>query len=671
MTSYSSKWLRALCVIITLVSVSCTGSSPEAKMAAHLEQAEQYFKNHKYQEAIIEYRNVIQLDDKHANAHYQLALAYLKLGGIPNLQAAFGALNRTVELDKTNHDAQLKLGELLLLGNDPAKARERAEIVLVSAPQHTEGLILKGRSLINEKHFAEAIPELKKAIELDPKNMRAYIELSRAHLFSKDPAAAETVLNQALAVDPRSTEILLALGDLRTTTGKPDQAEALYTQALEIDAQNEQIYLHLAAFYQRAAKWAEVEATFNKLAGLKPHDEKPHILLGDFFTWLGQGEKALTSYQRATEVQPDSTIARDKLIGHYLDTGKPTEAETRVKDILTKNAKDLMGRFFDARLLLAKHKPDDAIPILQGVIKDEPQFAGAHHFLGVAYMQKRQPAQARASFADAVKHNPRMTESRTALAQLHLAEGSADLALEQAQAAIQLNPRNVQAAIVAGTAYLKKGDPAKSRKVFEAIAQALPNEPMGPYQLGLVSRYERNDAKALAFFEEALKRRPSAIEPITQIASIKLAQGKSDEARKRVEQQLEQAPQSALLHNLLGQLSANAKNYVQAEEEYRKAIELDSGMFQAYLNLAGVYLRLGKQDQATKEYEAVLAKDANSIQAHMMLGMIHESKQEFDKAQARYETILKLNPRFVPAANNLAWIMAEQGGNLDVALAHA
>ena len=54
-----------------------------------------------------------------------------------------------------------------------------------------------------------------------------------------------------------------------------------------------------------------------------------------------------------------------------------------------------------------------------------------------------------------------------------------------------------------------------------------------------------------------------------------------------------------------------------------------------------------------------------------MLGVIHESRKEYDKAQTHYEAILKLDPRFAPAANNLAWILVEQGGNLDVALSHA
>ena len=54
-----------------------------------------------------------------------------------------------------------------------------------------------------------------------------------------------------------------------------------------------------------------------------------------------------------------------------------------------------------------------------------------------------------------------------------------------------------------------------------------------------------------------------------------------------------------------------------------------------------------------------------------MLGIIHDGHNEYEQAQAHYETILRLAPRFAPAANNLAWILVEHGGNLDVALSHA
>jgi tetratricopeptide (TPR) repeat protein len=114
-----------------------------------------------------------------------------------------------------------------------------------------------------------------------------------------------------------------------------------------------------------------------------------------------------------------------------------------------------------------------------------------------------------------------------------------------------------------------------------------------------------------------------------------------------------------------------AKDLGQAEAAFKKAIDLENSLLSAYLNLAQTYYQAGKVEQAIEEYETVLVKEPTSTQAIMMLGVIHESKQEHEKARVRYEEILKFNPHFVPAANNLAWILVENGGNLDVALAHA
>ena len=140
--------LLSAVIILSLTAVpfvSCDRFSPEAKKAKHRERGLAYYEKAQYQEAVIELKNVVQLDPKDADGHYRLALTYLKLGGLSNLQAAFGELSKTIELDQSNQDAQLKLGEMYLMSQQPSKAREHAEVVLASAPQNTQGLILHGQ----------------------------------------------------------------------------------------------------------------------------------------------------------------------------------------------------------------------------------------------------------------------------------------------------------------------------------------------------------------------------------------------------------------------------------------------------------------------------------------------------------------------------------------------
>ena len=135
--------------------------------------------------------------------------------------------------------------------------------------------------------------------------------------------------------------------------------------------------------------------------------------------------------------------------------------------------------------------------------------------------------------------------------------------------------------------------------------------------------------------------------------------------------QIAASPNNPQLYTLLGQLWMKGKDSGQAETAFKKALELDDSLLSAYMNLGLVYHIEGKTDQAAKKYEAVLAKDPKALRAHMMLGIIHDGRNDYEKAQAHYETILRLAPRFAPAANNLAWILVEHGGNLDVALSHA
>ena len=52
----------------------------------------------------------------------------------------------------------------------------------------------------------------------------------------------------------------------------------------------------------------------------------------------------------------------------------------------------------------------------------------------------------------------------------------------------------------------------------------------------------------------------------------------------------------------------------------------------------------------------------------MLTGILYDTQKNYDKAKEYYEKALKIDPKFAPASNNLAWIYAEHGGNIDVAL---
>jgi tetratricopeptide (TPR) repeat protein len=253
---------------LVLAIGGCGQLSPEAQKAEHFERGQAYFEKGQFQEVLIEFKNVVQIDPKDADGHYRLALTYLELGSLPHRQTAFSELTKTIDLDPANRDAQLKLGELYLLNRDPAQARERAKRVLASAPHDADGLRLRRRSLIAQGDFDRGIADLKTAIAQAREKIPPYLDVAQAFLLRKDHTTAESMFRQALEADPRSIAARLAFGDFRLLTGKPVEAEAEYMRALELEPDNEALHLKLAGFYQLIGKWPEATAAYQKLTSL-------------------------------------------------------------------------------------------------------------------------------------------------------------------------------------------------------------------------------------------------------------------------------------------------------------------------------------------------------------------------------------------------------------------
>ena len=72
-----------------------------------------------------------------------------------------------------------------------------------------------------------------------------------------------------------------------------------------------------------------------------------------------------------------------------------------------------------------------------------------------------------------------------------------------------------------------------------------------------------------------------------------------------------------------------------------------------------ILTKQGKTDQALAEYQELLAKQPKAIEAYMGMGSIYEQTGKNNLAKEVYEKILTIKPDFAPAANNLAWIIAE------------
>ena len=174
---------------------------------------------------------------------------------------------------------------------------------------------------------------------------------------------------------------------------------------------------------------------------------------------------------------------------------------------------------------------------------------------------------------------------------------------------------------------------------------------------------------ALPALRRALELNPMELDAVHGMVALDQAEGRRrSEAFARLRTLLDRAPKDAGLLMIAGRANLITGNLDEAEALLRRATEADPNTFDAYSDLGQVYLRKGRLDDARRSYERRVARETRPVEALTMVALIHQMQNHVDEARRTFEQVLVYDPKALVAANNLAWIYAEQGGNLDVAL---
>ncbi len=161
-----------------------------------------------------------------ARSHYlTLAEQSLKRNDLPGAISAFAAIAAT---DPTDLKIQARLGDLHRVAGQTAEAVARYDAIAVMLQR-------------NGAHD-EALTFFRKALDLDPNDSAARMQVIRAHLAAKDYPAAIAALSAA----PENAETLFLLGDALLASGQPSAAAASLDRAIELEPDNAAARLLLA-----------------------------------------------------------------------------------------------------------------------------------------------------------------------------------------------------------------------------------------------------------------------------------------------------------------------------------------------------------------------------------------------------------------------------------------
>lgn len=668
-------WQRTVAAILAMVAVSCS-HRPEY----YLERAERYRAEKKFDDAELNYRKVIGIDGRAAEAYFGRGQMLWEMG---RGQEAYEALRIAADLRPERVAYQEALGRVSLsayLAGRPRAQAMREQVLAVAgkvaaldANSYTAAY-LQGAVALDDRIAKDAIDRFQKALRLRPSSAEAGTGLSAAYFLDGQFELGERTAREALRQDPHA----LAAYDLlykqfagRNRLG--DAEEVLIEQAANNPTEAEPI-LQLARHYLSEGELVRMEDTLRRLTGNPSVFPQAPMQTGNLYLQASMPEKAAEAFRLGLRTYPGQSVTYQKRLATALvRQGKSAEALQVLETVLQAEPKDTQARILRARIWLDSPeagKLDAALEELQVLVRevaDDPQLRWD---LIRGYEKKGRLDSAARELTELIRLRGELLPARYALAELRLRQANYRALLEVAEDILRMRPRESRARFYRAVARTGLQEYAAARGELRLLAAEAPENIEVQMQLGLIAIAERQYREAEAIFEKMGRLHPRDPRGALGLAGVELSQEHNARALEILREELRQSPSPAKLRMVLATAAARAGEYALAAEQYRAVLKDTPGFAKARLGLGEVYRRQGNFDAAIAAFERAAQDNPELFTPLLMLANTYEKLGKVADAEKYYRRAMGVRPD--PAVmNNLAYLLAETGGNREEALALA
>jgi len=309
-----------------------------------------------------------------------------------------------------------------------------------------------------------------------------------------------------------------------------------------------------------------------------------------------------------------------------------------------------------------------------------PDRAAAYYHFALAHMYEEQVAtygrselanKAIEEYRAAIDADPTSAYLTSGLAELYAKTGRIRDAVIEAQEIIKKNPNNLEARRLLGRIYLRSlGDMqagSGSESVlklaieqYEQIVRLQPDSMEDHLLLGRLYRLNNDLQKAENEFKTAVKLQPDSEEAVTTLAYLYNELGDTGRAAQ-VLSSVPGAERSAKLYSALGYTYEQQKQYKEAIDAYRHAIEMDRDNLDAIRGLAQNLLNDGQADAALEQYKVIADANPEDAQTYVRIAEIYRKQGKYDLALDNLKKAESMVQDSVEVPYNIAAIYQAQG----------
>jgi len=656
---------RTLTFGVFILSLGVLACSDRAKSnQEYIRQAEISLKNKDYGTAIVQLQSAVKADPKSGQSRLRLGEAYEAVGNLPQARSEYV---RAADLMPSDIPAQLSATRILIASRQFEDAKSRAEKALKLDPKNVDAHLMRGQAAAGMNDLGQAAEAFDQAIALEPGRPDLLLNRGRLRVVEGDAGEAEASFKQATVVAPSSVEARLGLADFYWFSGKMDAAEKALKEAVALDVNNATAARTLAAFYVSTNRLAEAEAPLKTAIAANP-DPRLKILLADYLAATKRENEATAILKDLAKVSSTRSPATIRLA--TLEFAKPNHGSgyALLDDLLKVDPNNSALLTTKAQFLASEGKKQEALKTAQLAANADPESSSAFELIGALYASVHELQKAEVAFKEALRLNNRATRAMIMLASLNLTMQKPDAAVELSERALQNQPGNGEAQLGLVRALTAVGNLGRARTEASKLP---PNVAAVQVALGDLELRQGNKGAARMAYERATSLDPKSTDAVRGLVAVDALDKKLDSAVRRVEGVVATNPNDGQLLLLAARTHLAAGDLAAAEAKSRAALDKDPSLRPAYDLLGIIYRQQNKLQEAQRLYEKVAAERPSDIPAHTMAGVLQLVRGDQAGARQRFETVLSIDPRAAVASNNLAYMDAEAGTNLDLALNRA
>ncbi|MDH5766354.1 MAG: tetratricopeptide repeat protein [Gammaproteobacteria bacterium] len=681
-------------LMIALLLASCGGK--EERMAKYLEKGKDFLEKNNIDKARVEFKNVLQIDPKHADAFYYIGMVEEK---DKNLRKAIGYYSKATELDKTHVDAKVKLAKIYVIagtdnfiseakvlldeidsldsGNDEAqlvkatifyKSGDAAnsiatlEKVLSNNKSLTEGISLLATLYLAEDMIDKSINLVSEGVKNNPSDEALRIMLARIYSRNQQPELAEVQMKAVVKQNPDEYKYRAMLASFYASIKQLQKAEDVLRKAITDDPDDADRYLTLVEFQ---AKSKSVKVALEELESAiqnKPELYGLKFALVKFYRMISKSDNArqvLNDIIKDKQYEPEGIKAKTQLVDIFVSEKNYNEAEKYIAEVLNEDPNNNDALFQKGRISLVKMDPDNAINALRTVIKNDPKNATASSMLANAHMISNNPSLADDVLRRSIEANPVDYNTHLNFAQFLQKTGKSDEALSVISKALLYFKDSYELYEFKLNLLSGKNDAQELKETLDEMKLLFADNHKVFLSRGRYFRSLKQYDEALNEFNDALDLSVDKYIPFKEITTTYILNNSSDLAIAMLNDRIKSGHSEPFIYELLGVISRWQKKPSVAIDYLNKAIELDPKRPQSYMNLASLYTEDGNIDQAIAVYKSAIQNVHENISIKIMLASVYERNSMFNEAISVYNDILTDNPENIIVINNLVSLLID------------